>query len=221
MGLAPKKANGGGLFISLEGGDGSGKTTLAQLLKTKLLAAGVEVLNTREPGGTPLGEKIRELIVQEGLGRTVLAELFLMEAARTEHVQTVIMPALALGKVVISDRFTDSSIAYQGYGLGLDQKLIQQCNEMACMGVAPDLTVLIELSEAAAEERMKNRTEKKSYYDLASADFHRRVNRGYRAIAQQFPDRILCLSGTHSPEKLSELVLESSQLKRFFGNKNK
>lgn len=148
-----------GLFVTLEGPDGSGKTTQGALLAERLLAEGFNVIHTREPGGTPLGRRLRQLLLAGADGGPVpVAEMLLMAADRAQHVETVIRPALAQGAVVVSDRFVDSSIAYQAGGLGLSEADVRRVNALATGGLLPDVTVLLDLDPMAGLERAGVRT---------------------------------------------------------------
>ena len=190
-------------FIVFEGGDGSGKSTQARSLLHRLRRRGVNVLGTHEPGGTPLGQSLRRLL-KSGEAMTLMSELMLFEAARAQLVQEVIRPFLEQGGVAIADRFTSSTIAYQGYGRGLDRGLIERLNREATGGLEPDLTVLLDLpvETALARKGVGNGDN----FDDAPVDFHRRIHRGYSALAAADPGRWLVLDGQRPPEELSREV---------------
>ncbi len=174
-----------GLFIVFEGPDGCGKSTQIRFLADALREQGLDVLCTREPGGSPVAEKIRELLLdRESEGMTALTEALLYAAARAEHVRRVIEPALSAGKVVLCDRFVDSSIAYQGYGRGLGAKTVWRINEAAVDGIMPDATVFMNVPPERAFERMN---ENKQHDRLESEDisFHRRVFEGYTELSKK------------------------------------
>ena len=184
-----------GLFVTFEGGEGSGKTTQLRLLANRLRAASEEVIETRDPGGTTIGKEIRTLLLsRESAPVSEATELFLYEASRAQLVRELIAPALARGAVVLSDRFTDSTLAYQGFGRGFDLNLIRQLNRLASDGLTPDLTILFDLDPGIGLERCA----RSSRADMASHDrieaeplaFHQRVKEGYLALARQEPDRI-------------------------------
>ena len=184
-----------GLFVTFEGGEGSGKTTQLRLLANRLRAASEEVIETRDPGGTTIGKEIRTLLLsRESAPVSEATELFLYEASRAQLVRELIAPALARGAVVLSDRFTDSTLAYQGFGRGFDLNLIRQLNRLASDGLTPDLTILFGLDPGIGLERCA----RSSRADMASHDrieaeplaFHQRVKEGYLALARQEPDRI-------------------------------
>ena len=184
---------GGGLFITMEGLDGCGKSTQLERLAGALKARGLDVLVTREPGGTPLGEGVRGLLTSAVSDGTVpVAELLLIVGARAQHVAELVRPALAAGRVVISDRYTDSSVAFQGYGRGLDLGLIGRVNQAATGGLRPDLTILLDLEPEAAQARMSPRPVGGllGALDVEKLDFHARVRRGYLDLAAAEPDRV-------------------------------
>ena len=190
-------------FIVFEGGDGSGKSTQVRSLMRRLRRRGVDVLRTREPGGTRLGQALRTLL-KSGEPMTPISELMLFEAARAQLVQQVIKPFLAGGGVVIADRFTSSTMAYQGYGRGLDGELIERLNREATEGLEPDLTVLLDLPVEAALARKSNGSA--DNFDSAPMDFHRKIRRGYSALAAADPERWLILDGQLPPEELGREI---------------
>ncbi len=173
-------------FIVFEGGDGAGKSTQARALFRQMQRSGHPVILTREPGGTPLGESLRRLL-KNRQGTTPLGELFLFLAARAQLVQQVIQPALQEQTSVICDRFTASTVAYQGYGRGLDLQAIDQLNLLASSGLSPDLNILLDLPPQAVFDRKKagNITARGDTFDTAPLDFHQRVREGYLAQASQ------------------------------------
>ena len=190
-------------FIVFEGGDGSGKSTQARSLLRRMRRRGVKVLRTHEPGGTPLGQYLRRLL-KSGDAMTPMSELMLFEAARSQLVDTVIKPFLDQGGVVIADRFTSSTMAYQGYGRGLDRELIERLNREAAGGLEPDLTVLLDLPvETALSRKEKGNGDK---FDGAPVDFHRKIRRGYTALAAADPGGWLVLDGQRPPEDLGREI---------------
>lgn len=190
------------MFVTFEGLDGSGKTTQAELLRARLEEEGEEVVLTREPGGTELGERIRELLLHGG-HVSPLAEALLYAASRAQHVDEVIRPALGRGAVVVCDRYVDSSVAYQGAGreLGLDRVL--ELNLAAVDGLLPDRTFLLLLDPGAVHERLTGEYDRLERED---ADFRRRVDACYRELAERFPERIVVLDASCPPDELAEEV---------------
>ena len=186
-------------FIVFEGGDGSGKSTQVNSLLRRLRRRNIKVLRTHEPGGTTLGQTLRRLL-KRGDSMPPMSELMLFEAARAQLVDTVIQPFLNEGGVVIADRFTSSTITYQGYGRGLDRKLIDQLNREATGGLEPDLTVLLDLP---VETALARKTGSADNFDDAPKDFHCRIRQGYAALAEANPSGWLVLDGQRRPEELS------------------
>lgn len=187
-----------GLFVTFEGGEGTGKTTQLKALLTHLRAAGWDAVETRDPGGTPIGKQIRGLLLDPAHGGMAAAsELCLYEASRAQLVHEVIRPALDAGRIVLCDRFTDSTVAYQGYGRGLDLDLIARMNALATDGLRPDLTVLLDLDPEAGLARATQRaTQRQGRHDRIEEEvlaFHQRVRAGYRAIAAAEPGRVAVL----------------------------
>ncbi len=183
-----------GLFITLEGVEGSGKTTHAALLAEALRAMGRHVMVTREPGGTRAGEAIRGIFLDPAVSLHVGAELLLVLADRAQHVQEKLKPALAAGEFVISDRYSDSTVAYQGYGRGFDLKLLADLNRLASDSVAPDLTIVldcpVELGLARTRARLRGDRRSLDRFEGEQAEFHRRVREGFLAIARLEPARV-------------------------------
>lgn len=185
-----------GLFITFEGIEGCGKTTQARLLGEHLNAKGVETLLIREPGGTALGEKIRGiLLTSEGDGAAPIAELFLYEACRAQLVSDVIRPGLAKGLTVICDRFTDSTVAYQGYARGLDRASIASANAVATGALRPDITILMDCAPGTGLDRALNRINagggaREDRFERETAAFHEKVRAGYLLIAAAEPGRV-------------------------------
>jgi len=189
------------VFITLEGGEGVGKTTQQALLALQLRQAGYPCLCTREPGGTALGRALREILLH-GDPLTPLAELFLYAADRAEHVQKCILPALAAGQVVVCDRFTDSTLAYQGYGRGLDLQQVRQLNHLATGGLQPHLTLWLDLPPEVglARSGLADRLEQERL------EFHRRVHQGFQALAAAEPQRIVRIDAEGSPLEVAARI---------------
>jgi len=189
--------------VTFEGVDGSGKSTQAELLRDALAADGREVVLTREPGGTEVGERVRELVLN-GPDMTPWAEAALFAAARAELVATVIRPALDRGADVIADRYVDSSLAYQGIARGVGVDHVLELNLHVVQHLMPDQTVLLLLDPSEAARRVA----KPDRLESEGADFHRRVDAAYRELAERFPERIVAFDGGRPAEELSEVIRE-------------
>ena len=184
-----------GLFITLEGIDGTGKSTQLRLLVQHLKERGLPVRATREPGGTKVGERIRKILLASTTTHLApLAELALMYAARAQHLREVIRPALAKGEIVVSDRYNDASFAYQGYGRRLGEETIRAFDRIVCARTQPDLTLVLDLaprlSLQRAQGRQSQRKSRQERFELQGMNFHRRVRRGYLALARKEPRRV-------------------------------
>jgi len=204
-----------GFFITLEGGEGAGKTTQARKLKESLEADGREVILTREPGGVPEAEKIRDLLVQrEGGNWTPMAECLLFFAARQMHVETLIKPAIIAGKIVICDRFTDSTRAYQGYGHGFSLEAIEGIKNIALPGFEPDFTFIFDLPVEAGlqrsfaqKEKSQGREATEDRFEKLDRAFHEKLRLGFLEIARQNPQRCHVIDATRTPDEISAAVL--------------
>jgi dTMP kinase len=194
-----------GLFITLEGGEGSGKSSQAQALKALLEAKGYAVTATHEPAGCPLGQRVRELLADPSLELDPRSELFLFAAARAQNVAEVIRPALERGEVVVCDRFADSTVAYQGYGRGLSLGDVRQANRIASQGLVPDLTVLLDVPVEVGLAR-KRGEDAPDRIGQEGAEFHERVRQGYLALAAEEPGRFLMVDGTLPPAEITERI---------------
>lgn len=200
-----------GKFITFEGGEGCGKSTQVKRLKEALEKTGVEVLLTREPGGTWLSEEIRHLIKDQTTDAPCdRSELLLFLAARAQLVKNVIRPALEAGKWVVSDRFSDSTIAYQGYGRGLPLDILKDMNDFACEGLKPDLTLLLDVTPETSRARMHQREEATNTtsdrIELAGDEFHRRLRRGFAELAKVCPERIVTIDANGTVDEVWENV---------------
>lgn len=197
-----------GKFISLEGGEGCGKSTQATLLKSALEQEGVPVLMTREPGGTPTGEMIRDMLQHHASGEDIspVAEVMLFAASRAQHVHNVIRPALAQGTWVICDRFVDSSLAYQSGGREIDLETVLTVNQIALAGCWPDCTLWFDLSLEQSSARMRGRGEAPDRFEAEAGCFHQRVRDMYRVLQQRFPERIRRIDAAASVEGVAEEV---------------
>jgi dTMP kinase len=194
------------LFITLEGPEGGGKTSQAQHLAKYLRAENIEVLLTREPGGSPIGDQIRQVITQlENTAMDARTEFLLFSASRAQHVAEVIRPGLEEGKTVISDRFFDSSLAYQGYGQRLPLETLKEITFFAIGGLVPDLTLLLDLP---VDEGLRRREADGNWnrLDAYDVDFHRRVRRGYLKLAKEDPQRWVVLNAEQSFDALQEEI---------------
>jgi dTMP kinase len=196
------------LFITFEGIDGSGKTTQMRLLAEKLRAAGRAVVENAEPGGTPIGVQIRRILLDaKNQDLCPTAELLLYFASRAQAVDELVRPALAEGKIVLSDRWTDSTLVYQGCGRGLGSDTVLTLDRIACRGLVPDLTLIvdIDLETSLARARVRNTAAESSEtrMDEQSLDFHRRVRDAYHALAAREPGRIRLVNGASAPETIA------------------
>lgn len=197
-----------GKFITIEGTDGSGKSTQIELLMDYLRKKGADVIFTREPGGTQISEKIREIILDvDNSEMTGITEALLYAAARSQHVEEKIIPALEAGKIIICDRFVDSSIAYQGAARGLGAEKIMGINEAALHGIMPDMTLFFDLSPENGILRKKNeraldRLEKEKM------DFHEKVYEGYKNLCKKYPERIKPIDADRSIDEVHSEVIE-------------
>ncbi len=196
-----------GALITVEGVEGSGKSTQCARLAAHLTARGIEVVLTSEPDGTPLGARIRRLFEADGPTPTPLTQTFLFMAARQEHVTRVIAPALTRGAVVISDRYTDATVAYQGYGQGVDVQTIGELNMLATGGVLPDLTLVLDLDPMVGMRRIRDRA--LDAFEKMDLAFHRRVREGYLEIAHSDKNRVVVLDAGREPEVLHADVVRS------------
>lgn len=193
-----------GLFITIEGVEGSGKSTHCRLLAEWIKTLGREVVQTSEPDGTPLGVAIRALFEREGTPPTPLSQTFLFMAARQQHVAQVIRPALGRGAVVISDRYADATAAYQGFGGGMDLETIRDLNALATGGVMPDLTLLLDLDPAEGIKRISDRT--LDAFEKMELAFHRRVREGYLDMARAEKSRFVVLDAAQPKAALHGAV---------------
>lgn len=198
-----------GLFITLEGIDLSGKSTQVDKLASHLRERGFEVVVSREPGGPPISEKIREILLDpENWTMTPLTELLLYEASRAQHTAELIAPALEAGKWVISDRYGDASFAYQGYGRDLGGELVKKLNQLATGGLVPDLTIVLDLPPEEAARRSKSEGWKADRLERERTDFHRRVRQGYLKLAEAEPERVKILDGRGTVDEIGDRVRE-------------
>lgn len=196
---------GKGVFITIEGPDGSGKTTQIQKIRQLLEEHGERAIITREPGGTVISEKIRDLILDNNNKEmTAVTEALLYAAARAQHVAEVIKPALDRGEWVICDRFVDSSIAYQGYGRDLGSTCVRGINEHAVMGCKPDITFLLKVDPGVGKDRIKEETHDR--IEQETMEFHNKVFFGYGALEKEEPNRIIGIDASKSIDEISSEI---------------
>lgn len=201
-----------GILISIEGPDGAGKTTQISLLKQYLEQKGFSCILTREPGGTKISEKIRHLILdKENSKMGAVTEMLLYSAARAQLVHEVIRPALEEGKVIICDRYVDSSAVYQGIARNLGVDTVYEVNEYAIQGIWPDLTIHLDLEAEEGIRRKKNQTEL-DRMELETMDFHKKVCEGYRTLAKRNPDRIKTINAMLSVEEIHEAIKKQLEI---------
>ena len=192
-----------GLFITFEGNDGSGKSSALQTVKQELLDLGYDVIYTREPGGSPIAEKIREVILdKENVGMDPKTEALLYAASRREHIVKTILPALEAGKVILCDRFLDSSLAYQGYSRDLGLENVLEMNQFATEGLYPDLTILVCTRPEIGMSRIKKDERDMDRLELEKMTFHNKVYDGYIALSEKFKDRIVVINGEQTKEQV-------------------
>jgi dTMP kinase len=203
-----------GAFITFEGIDGSGKSTQVRMLSSVLRLRGMDVMQTREPGGTPLGARLREALLDAQEQVDPLAELLLYAADRAQHVRALLLPALAEGRVVLSDRYADATVAYQGAGRGFEPSLVDEVVGLATGGLKPDLTLLFDLSVAESGERSRQRTNGDDSSDTSdrlereTENFHTRVRDAYLKIAAAEPERVRVVDASLSVEEIHAHVLD-------------
>jgi dTMP kinase len=203
-----------GRFITFEGIDGSGKSTQMRMLAGRLRAEGHDVFEAVEPGGTAIGRQIRRILLDSSnQDLRPITELLLYFASRAQNVEECILPALSTGKIVLCDRFTDSTLAYQGYARGLGEETVLALDRIACHGLAPDITLLIDLDVETGLARVQKRNagaaDVETRMDDQSLEFHRKVREAYLALAKQHADRFRIVDGRGAPEAVAEKVWES------------
>ena len=201
-----------GLFITFEGADGCGKTTQLKNTEQFLKEKGYDVVITREPGALDIGQKIRNILLHHEGIVSDRCEMFLFLADRAQHVETFIKPAIQEGKIVLCDRHTDSTIAYQGYGRGQDINLLKTLNNIAVNGIIPDLTLLFDVSTEIAQQRVGN---EKDRMESAGMEFHRKVREGYLELQKENPNRIKLINANNSIETVfnetKDIIIELIQ----------
>lgn len=206
------------MFVTVEGVEGAGKSTLLNLLAREMENRSIAFLRTREPGGCGLGEKLRSLLLDTSSMMDKQAELFLFLADRAQHVAEVIRPALNRGEWVLCDRYADSTIAYQGYGRGMDIAMLQLFNEHAAGGLWPEKTLLLDLpvevglARALSRNGREGLTQKEGRFEAEALAFHQRIREGFLDRARQWPERFVVLDAGRSPEEILENALKSLAL---------
>lgn len=212
---------GEGVFITVEGTEGSGKSTQARLLVEHLRGLQLRVTETREPGGTEIGEMIRRILLSPSKEKiSAETELLLILACRADHVDRVIKPAMEQGNVVVSDRYADATIAYQGFGRGIDLERIRALNEAATGGLSPDLTLFLDLDVEVGLARVEARLGQgdADRFECETIEFHRRVREGYRDVAAREPDRVKVILADEAIEVVQERV--QAVVREFLGAKS-
>lgn len=192
-------------FITLEGGEGTGKTTQSALLAEALMATGLNVVRTREPGGSPAAELLRGILLDGSIDWTPQAETLLHFAARAEHLHRTVLPALEAGSWVVCDRFFDSTMAYQGYGQGVEHSFIVALIRL--LGRQPDLTIVLDVADAIAADRRRRRDVEADRYERLDAAFHARVRHGFRAIAMAEPGRCVLLDASGDVQAVHTAIM--------------
>ncbi len=208
------------MFITFEGGEGCGKSTQARLLRDYLSSIGKEVVLTREPGGTKFAERLREVLLSGSGISDPLTEFLLISAARRDHVINHISPSSKASKVVISDRFIDSSFVYQGYVKGLSFDLIEQLTKISIGEFTPDITILLDIDPKLSITRVKESRGVENYYDKQSIDFHSKIREGFLQLAQKFDQRIKVVDASGSQEVIFQKVksIISKKTSSYFSN---
>ena len=189
-----------GLFITCEGGEGSGKTTLIHSLEQALLKHGYEVVRTREPGGSALGNQIRECLLHHDFSICTHAELMLFLASRAQHVHELIQPALLASKVVLCDRFNDSTVAYQGIARGLGSDFVQRMCDFVCQDIVPDLTLFLDIDPVEGLNRTKRRMVEADRIESERLEFHQKVRHGLQELAGKYAERIRVIDASQSTD---------------------
>lgn len=198
-------------FITLEGIEGVGKTTLQKKLANYFQSCALSVLCTREPGGCGLGQRLRHILLDPTMRPADRTELFLFLADRAQHVQEIIRPALAAKKIVLCDRYVDSTLVYQGDGRGIDRSMLQNLNRLAADGLEPDCTLLLDMDPAPALERARQRDastqENEGRFESESLAFHTRIREGFLRLADEYPQRIIVLDAAKDPDAVLQQAL--------------
>ncbi|MFN3550323.1 MAG: dTMP kinase [Endomicrobiia bacterium] len=197
-----------GLFIVFEGPEGSGKSTQAKLLCKYLKNKNYDVVLTREPGGTKVAEMIREILLHKNIKISPLTELLLYESARAQHIQEIIKPALLKGKIVISDRFSDASLVYQGYARGLGMKFVKKINDIVVSDTYPDITFILDVNPDEGLVRIKNRTKKFDRLENENIEFHKKIRQGYLNLAKNKKKFYLISTQGKCPKEVHKEIIK-------------
>lgn len=195
-----------GFFLTIEGGEGAGKSTLITHLEREFTQKKMPFYSTREPGGTPLGEHLRSILLSHEFQIGNMAELLLFLSARAEHIEKIILPALSQRKIVLSDRFHDSTVAYQGYARGLGYEFVERLCRLISGGLQPDLTLYLDIDPRIGLLRTKNRGSSSDRIEDETLHFHEKLREGFLALHAHDPDRIFLINAEESPEKIFELA---------------
>ncbi|MSN26216.1 MAG: dTMP kinase [Geobacter sp.] len=204
-----------GYFITFEGVEGSGKSTQIRFLADELISRNLATTLTREPGGCPIADQIRAILLDaDNSAMSAMSELMLYAAARAQHVNEVVAPALADGNIVLCDRFCDATVAYQSYGRGLDRAVIDTLNKHACSGISPDLTILIDCDPQVGLARARRRIElssgpREERFELETVAFHQRVRSGYNNLAKTEPQRFVIIDGADTIENIASKIRDA------------
>jgi dTMP kinase len=204
------------LFISFEGVEGSGKSTQSRMLADALRAEGRDVLHTSEPGGTELGKRIRAVLLEpseDGKAMDSLTELLLYAADRRQHLAELVLPALDAGGIVITDRFSDSTLAYQGHARGIAPEMIAEVDRLATGGLKPELTFLMDIDVRAGLERNRE-SGKSDRFELEDVAFHERVRAGFLAIAKSEPERVMIIDATRPKHEVHDAIMSAVRRRR-------
>lgn len=203
------------MFISICGVEGSGKTTQLKFIARFLESVGKKFVITREPGGTPVGMQIRRILLDpENRDLTAKAELFLYAADRIQHIEQLILPALHEGKIVITDRFADSTTVYQGYARGIDLELVEKINDLVLDGLKPDLTILLDIAPVIGLSRVQNqlkfgqRSESESRFEHEKLEFHEKIRQGFLMLARKEPNRFRIVDAEQQQDKVTQNILQ-------------
>jgi dTMP kinase len=196
-------------FISFEGIEGSGKTTQTKLLHEFILAKGYQSTLTREPGGTKIAEKIRQILISEKMDG--ICELLLNFAARRDHIENLIKPQISVGNFIISDRFFDSTFAYQGFGFGVDTEIIEKIKNLTISDFSPDITFFIDIDIEIMQQRISSRLDNNKYENLP-LEFHKKVRNGFLEICQKHPNRIIKINGNQKQELVFQEIIKHIDL---------
>lgn len=195
-----------GRFITLEGGEGAGKSVQRDRLVERLRAAGLEVVATREPGGSPSAEAVRDLLLAQGTGWQPLSEALLHAAARSQHLAETVRPALAAGRWVVSDRFSDSTRAYQGWGQGVPLDTLDELERIVVGDSRPDLTLMLDVAPEVGLARAHGRGQGADRYEAMDLSFHQRLREGYRAIAEAAPQRCVLIDASGAADTVEDAI---------------